>query len=309
MDKVLHGLSFVTSYIDDALIHSSSMELHQSHLCLVLNRLVKAGLTLRDSKCKIRLDKVQYLGHIFSKHGMAPDTDKIAVVQNWPTPTDVTEKGFTLQTDASAVGIGAGLEQEGHVIAYASRSLTPPERQYSVMERECLAVAFAVKHFRRYLLGRPFSLHTDHQPLHWLSAQKMEGRILEEQQRDAVLQQVIQHLTLGNSTSNLNWKQFPLKQLLKQLHLVDSVLCHRFVPGIISLSEVISVDAITASPVHQRVLSKKLEDPDLIVVESIITAWLLSVSAPHAASWLLVTPPSLDLNFEPMNCNSPSNGG
>ena len=72
------------------------------------------------------------------------------------------KKGFTLQTDASAVGIGAVLEQEGHVIAYASRSLTPPERQYSVIERECLAVVFAVKHFRHYLPGRPFSLHTDH---------------------------------------------------------------------------------------------------------------------------------------------------
>ena len=91
MDKVLHGLSFVTSYIDDVLIHSNSMELHQSHLRLVFNRLAKAGLTLRGSKCKIGLDKVQYMGHIFSKDGMAPDTDKIAVVQNWPTPTDVTE--------------------------------------------------------------------------------------------------------------------------------------------------------------------------------------------------------------------------
>ena len=82
MDKVLHGLSFVTSYIDDVLIHSSSMELHQSHLRLVFNRLAKAGLILRGSKCKIGLDKVQYLGHFVSKDGMAPDTDKIAVVQN-----------------------------------------------------------------------------------------------------------------------------------------------------------------------------------------------------------------------------------
>ena len=79
MDKVLHGLSFVTSYIDNVLIHSNSMELHQFHLCLVFNRLAKAGLTLRGSKCKIGFDKVQYLGHIFSKDGMA---DKIAVVQN-----------------------------------------------------------------------------------------------------------------------------------------------------------------------------------------------------------------------------------
>ena len=91
MDKVLHGLSFITSYIGDVLIHSSSVELYQFHLRHVFNRLSKVGLTLRDSKCKLGLDKVQYLGNVFSKDGMAPDTDKIAMVQNWPTPTYVSE--------------------------------------------------------------------------------------------------------------------------------------------------------------------------------------------------------------------------
>eukprot|EP00731_Ephydatia_muelleri_P000691 Em0001g691a len=59
---------------------------------------------------------------------------------------------------------------------------------------------------------------------------------------------------------------------------------------------------VLASPVHQRVLSKKLEDPVSLLLKASSPAdkaWLLSVSAPHAASWLLVTPPSLDLNFEP----------
>ena len=185
------------------------------------------------------------------------------------------KKGFTLQTDASAVGIGAVLEQEGHVIAYASRSLTLPKRQYSVIEWECLAVVFAVKHFRHYLLGRPFSLHTDHQPLQWLSAQKMEGRlcrwalalqefdfeikyrrgssnanadalsrvpaiqietselcsatlitseltthrILEEHERDAVLQQIIQHLTSRNSTK---MEAVPIEMLLSATEAVTS---------------------------------------------------------------------------------------
>ena len=84
---------------------------------------------------------------------------------------------FVLQTDASAIGLGAVLEQYGHVIAYASWSLTSSERNYSVKQRECLAIVFALKQFRHYLLGRSFQIHTDHEPLQWLSAQNMEGML------------------------------------------------------------------------------------------------------------------------------------
>ena len=63
------------------------------------------------------------------------------------------------------------------MVAYASRSLTAPERQYSVIQRECLAVVYALKQFRHYLLGRHFQILTDHAPLQWLSAQKMEGML------------------------------------------------------------------------------------------------------------------------------------
>lgn len=76
------------------------------------------------------------------------------------------------------MGLGAVLEQDGHVIAYASRTLTAPERQYSIIQRECLAVVYALKQFRHYLLGRHFQLLTDHVPRQWLSAQKMEGMLL-----------------------------------------------------------------------------------------------------------------------------------
>lgn len=55
---------------------------------------------------------------------------------------------FILQTDASAVGIGAVLEQDGHVVVYASHTLTKSERQYSVIQRECLAAVYGMKQFR-----------------------------------------------------------------------------------------------------------------------------------------------------------------
>ena len=90
---------------------------------------------------------------------------------------DSTADEFVLQTDATAVGLGAILEQNGHVIAYVSRSLTSSERNYSVIQRECLAIVFGLKQFHHYLLGKSFRLYTDHAPLQWLAEQKMEGML------------------------------------------------------------------------------------------------------------------------------------
>ena len=86
----------------------------------------------------------------------------------------VSANPFVLQTDASAMGLGAVLEQDNKVIAYASRSLSKSECNYSTIQKESLAIVFAMKKLR-HLLGRPFTVMTDHAPLQWLSAQKMEG--------------------------------------------------------------------------------------------------------------------------------------
>ena len=72
---------------------------------------------------------------------------------------------FVLQTDPIAVGIGAVLEQDACVLAYSSRALTKSEKQYSVIQQECLAAVTAMKQFIHYLLGHHFMLMTDHAPL------------------------------------------------------------------------------------------------------------------------------------------------
>ena len=99
---------------------------------------------------------------------------------------------FTLQTDASASGLGSVLEQAGYIVAYASRTLTKSERNYCVIQKECLAAVYAMKQFHHYLLGWPFTLVTDHAPLQWLLAKKMEGLLsrwaLAIQEYDFVIQ-------------------------------------------------------------------------------------------------------------------------
>ena len=59
------------------------------------------------------------------------------------------------------VGLGIVLKQDGHIIAYASRTLNKPEQYYSVIQKECLAVVFAQKQFCHCLLGRPFRFIMD----------------------------------------------------------------------------------------------------------------------------------------------------
>lgn len=76
---------------------------------------------------------------------------------------------FILKTDASNVALGAILSNENDKpVAYASRSLNSHERNYPVIDKELLAICFAVKTFRTYLYGRKFIIYTDHRPLVYL---------------------------------------------------------------------------------------------------------------------------------------------
>jgi hypothetical protein len=69
---------------------------------------------------------------------------------------------FLVCTDASKEGLGGVLMQDGGVIAYISRKLRRHEENYATHNLELLAIVYALKVGRHYLIGRKFELKTDH---------------------------------------------------------------------------------------------------------------------------------------------------
>ena len=83
---------------------------------------------------------------------------------------------FCVQIDASSHAIGAVLIQNfddgEHPITYANRVLSPAKVNYTVTEKECLALLFAIRKFRPYLEGHKFVAITHHSALTWLQNRK-----------------------------------------------------------------------------------------------------------------------------------------
>ena len=87
MDKVLRGHhEYAAAYLDDIIIHSESWEDHIKHITVVLNSLMKAGLTAKPSKCQFGRDEIVYLGHRVERGRVQPEQSKIKAIQDFPKP-------------------------------------------------------------------------------------------------------------------------------------------------------------------------------------------------------------------------------
>jgi hypothetical protein len=81
-------------------------------------------------------------------------------------------KGFDVYCDASRLGLGCVLMQDGKVVAYASRQLRKHEKNYPTHDLELAAVVHALKIWRHYMIGNKCQIFTDHKSLKYIFTQR-----------------------------------------------------------------------------------------------------------------------------------------
>ncbi|GFT12686.1 retrovirus-related Pol polyprotein from transposon 297 [Trichonephila clavipes] len=266
---------FVSVYMDDVIITSPSFKDHLDHLTQVFTLLRDAGLTLNKEKCHFARDKLKYLGLIISKEGIETDNKKIRAITEMKPPKNNREvskflgmtgffdqikrtlteapilqlpnfsEQFNLFTDASGVGIGAVLQQNQKPIAFASRTLNKAERNYTVTERECLAVIWALNKFKTYFGPLPVKVITDHAALTKLTNGKnLSSRMI--------------RWALKLSEFNIEWEHRPGVQ-----NVVADLLSRNPVDSVEGSQ--ISCAALRALAINSReqFIKEQREDPEL----------------------------------------------
>ena len=80
---------------------------------------------------------------------------------------DVT-KYFVVYCDASKLGLGCVLMEEGKAISYSPRQLHKHEQNYPTHDLELAAVVHALKAWRHFLMGNRCDIYTDHKSLKYI---------------------------------------------------------------------------------------------------------------------------------------------
>nr|AAX95912.1 retrotransposon protein, putative, Ty3-gypsy sub-class [Oryza sativa Japonica Group]ABA92473.1 retrotransposon protein, putative, Ty3-gypsy subclass [Oryza sativa Japonica Group] len=123
------------------------------------------------------------------------------------------KKGFQVYCDASKLGLGCVLMQDGKVVAYASRQLRPHEKNYPTHDLELATVVHALKIWRHYLFGTRTEVYTDHKSLNRGFVAALEAKptlidqVREAQINDPDIQEIKKNMRRGKAIGFLEDEQ------------------------------------------------------------------------------------------------------
>ena len=83
--------NFATTYLDDIIIFSSTLEEHLEHLSIIFGKLRQHNLKLKLKKCSFLKIETNYLGFVIRENGIKPDEKKVEAIKSLPVPTCVKE--------------------------------------------------------------------------------------------------------------------------------------------------------------------------------------------------------------------------
>nr|GEY21692.1 reverse transcriptase domain-containing protein [Tanacetum cinerariifolium] len=166
-------------FMDDFSVFGNSFQSCLSNLERMMKRCEDTNLCLNWEKSYFMVKEGIVLGHKISKQGIEVDKPKIDVIAKLPHPTTIKgirsflgHAGFY----RSDFAIGAVLEQhqDKHFrpIHYANKTMIKAESNYTTTEKEMLAVVYAFKKFRSYLIMNKSIVYTDHSTIKYLFAKK-----------------------------------------------------------------------------------------------------------------------------------------
>lgn len=88
MRQLLEDLEGTDSFVDDIIVWGKSKQEHDARLNALLRRAREINLKFNKDKCKLCVQEVTYLGHVFDENGMRPDCNKVKAIKEMPEPKD-----------------------------------------------------------------------------------------------------------------------------------------------------------------------------------------------------------------------------
>ena len=157
-------------------------------------------------------------------------------------------KDFKLHVDASDDGIGGILTQEGKTIGFHSRKFTPPERNFSIVEKETIAILDCLNHFRSTVLFSTIFIFTDNRNL--IFTNDLSKRVAKWKLELEEFDYVLDHINgVENSAAD------SLSRLFTSSHSIDFVCPYDYIDIAINQK---SCDSISQLELQGKTKSSKV---------------------------------------------------